>query len=112
LRERVAEFPFWYHKIHLPGGVITPGFAPINQEAYRIPADLSGLRVLDVMVIEFYPDNQYGNNNTNWWVPSLVCLAHMVRAAGFDPVDAWKLMDQPTQVSLCRGFVRGNKPVK
>jgi tRNA (mo5U34)-methyltransferase len=48
LSERVAEFPFWYHRIELPGGVVTPGWAPVNQEAYRIPADLTGLRVLDV----------------------------------------------------------------
>jgi hypothetical protein len=31
----------------------------------------------------------------------------MVRAAGFDKVDAWKLTDKPTHVSHCRGFARG-----
>lgn len=48
LQRRVASFPFWYHRIELPGGVVTPGKAPIDPSAYRIPADLGGKRVLDV----------------------------------------------------------------
>ncbi len=48
LGQRVAAFPFWYHKIELPGGITTPGWAPINADAYRIPKDLTGKRVLDV----------------------------------------------------------------
>jgi tRNA (mo5U34)-methyltransferase len=239
LRQRVAEFPYWYHRIELPGGVTTPGWAPISPAAYRIPDDLSGKRVLDVgawdgywtfealrrgarrvlaiddfsdymgtlkesdrhawatfdfcrevlgygedrcqrkelsvyevseesvgrfdvvfcfgtlyhlrhpllaldrlgavtderifvesailddyspyrgglgqgypggqMVAEFYPDNQYGGNATNWWVPTVLCLAHMVRMAGFDPVEAWKLTDNPTHLAYCRGFACGKK---
>jgi tRNA (mo5U34)-methyltransferase len=61
------------------------------------------------MVMEFYPDKQYGNNDTNWWCPSLKCLAHMVRIAGFDKVEGWKLMDKPEKLPLCRGFVMGQK---
>jgi len=239
LLERVLEMPYWYHKIELPGGITTPGWAPLSRDAYRIPEDLTGKRVLDVgawdgywsflalqrgarqvvaiddfsdylgtlkesdrrawqtfdlcrsafgydpdrcdriemsvydvseerlgrfdivfcfgvlyhlrhpllaldllssvcdgeiyvesailddfspyrggigggypggqMVMEFYPDNQYGNNNTNWWVPTLHCLGHMVRAAGFPMVEGWKLTDRPSQLSLCRGFVKGAK---
>ncbi|MGE5567599.1 MAG: DUF1698 domain-containing protein [Rhodospirillales bacterium] len=239
LKEGVARFPYWYHRIELPGGVVTPGWAPINRDAYRIPADLSGKTVLDVgawdgfwsfealrrgaarvlavddfsdylgtlqqsdrrawetfdfcraalgyseercqrremsvyditeenagrfdvvfcfgtlyhlrhpllaldrlsavcdgeiyvesailddyspfrgglgrgypggqMVAEFYPDSQYGGNPTNWWVPTLHCLAHMVRAAGFDAVEAWKLTDNPGHLAFCRGFARGVK---
>lgn len=239
LQTRIASFPFWYHKIELPGGVVTPGWAPISQEAYRIPADLTGKRVLDVgawdgfwtfealkrgakqavaiddfsdylghlkdadrkawgtfdlcrealghdhercqrhemsvyeiseqklgrfdvvfffgtlyhlrypllaldklaaicdgeiyvetaicddfspyrgglgkgfagqMVMEFYPDDQYGANKTNWWAPTLHCVAHMVRVAGFTAdVQGWKLTDQPQHVSQCRGFVMGRK---
>lgn len=239
LRKHVASYPFWYHRITLPGGVVTPGWAPINAETYRIPADLTGKRVLDVgawdgywtfealkrgavqviaiddfsdymgsldksqrkawetfdlcrdalgydsercqrhemsaydlsedrlgrfdvvfffgtiyhlrhpllaldrlsavcnheiyvesailddfspyrggmgkgypggqMVMEFYPENQLGNNPTNWWAPTLLCLGHMVRAAGFDRADIWKLTDNPGQLGLCRGFVRGTK---
>lgn len=48
LRSTVESFPFWYHKIELPGGVTTPGWAPLNPETYRIPEDMTGQRVLDV----------------------------------------------------------------
>lgn len=48
LQERITAFPFWYHKIELPGGIVTPGWAPINQASYGIPQDLTGKRVLDV----------------------------------------------------------------
>ncbi len=239
LKEGVSRFPYWYHRIELPGGVVTPGWAPISREAYRVPADLTGKTVLDVgawdgfwtfealrrgakrvlavddfsdylgslkesdrrawetfdfcrealgygedrcgrremsvyeitedlvgrfdvvfcfgtlyhlrhpllaldrlsavcdgeiyvesailddfspyrgglgqgyaggqMVAEFYPEDQYGGNHTNWWVPTVHCLAHMVRAAGFNPVEAWKLTDQPNHLAHCRGFARGSK---
>jgi len=240
LRQRVAAFPYWYHAIELPGGVKTPGWAPISKDSYRIPADLTGQRVLDVgawdgfwtfqalqrgarevvaiddfsdylgrlqashrrawetfdfcrgalgysperaqrydlsvyevseerfgrfdivfcfgtlyhlrhpllaldrlsaicnreiyvesailddyspyrgglgqgysggqMVAEFYPASQYGNNPTNWWVPTLHCLANMVGAAGFPAVEAWKLTAAPpTHIAHCRGFVKGSK---
>ncbi len=240
LQEQIAAFPFWYHRIALPGGIVTPGWAPLNAEAYQIPERLDGLRVLDIgawdgywtfealrrgareavaiddfsdylgklkeedrkawqtfdlcrealgydegrcsrreisiydigpnvlgefdvvfafgllyhlrypllaldkiasvckgeiyvesailddfspyrgglhsgypggqMVMEFYPDNQYGNNDTNWWVPSLHCLAHMVRASGFDDIKGWKLSGRPHHLAECRGFVKGRKP--
>ncbi|HYM09661.1 MAG TPA: tetratricopeptide repeat protein, partial [Bryobacterales bacterium] len=239
LRRRIASFPYWYHRIELPGGVVTPGWAPLNRDAYRIPADLAGKRLLDVgawdgfwtfealrrgarqvvavddfsdflgslgasdrrawetfdlcrealgyseercqrvdlsvydvseqrlgrfdivfffgtlyhlrypmlaldrlaavcneeiyvesailddfspyrgglgrgypggqMVAEFYPDNQYGNNATNWWAPTLHCLGHMVRAAGFPTVQGWKLTAAPADLPSCRGFVKGSK---
>lgn len=48
LQSAVQAHPFWYHKIQLPGEVVTPGWAPLAPEAYRIPADLTGKRVLDV----------------------------------------------------------------
>lgn len=48
LNALVASRPYWYHKIALPHGVVTPGWAPIAVEAYRVPTDLSGMRVLDV----------------------------------------------------------------
>jgi tRNA (mo5U34)-methyltransferase len=61
------------------------------------------------MVMEFYPDNQYGGNHTNWWAPSLQCLVHMVRAAGFSQVTGWKLTDNPPGLPACRGFAKGTK---
>lgn len=241
LRQAVDAQSYWYHKIELPGGIVTPGWAPLNAKSYGIPDDLTGKRVLDVgawdgywtfealkrgaeqvvaiddfsdylgslaerdrpgwqtfdlcrdalgygedvcqrlemsvydvsedrlgrfdvvfcfgvlyhlrhpllaldclaglcdeslhvesailddfspyrggfgkgysgsqMVMEFYPDDQYGNNHTNWWVPSIHCLGHMVRSAGFQHVEGWKLVDKVTmQLSHCRGFVRGTLP--
>jgi len=239
LAARVAEIPYWYHKIDLPGGVTTPGWAPIDPPAYRVPDDLSGLRVLDVgawdgywsfealkrgarevvaiddfsdflssleeeqrvgwesfdlcrealeiptdrcrreemsvydvtearlgrfdvvfcfgvlyhlrhpllaldqlaavcdqaifvesailddyspyrggighgypdgqMVMEFYPDSQYGNNDTNFWVPTLHCLGHMVRSSGFDKVDGEKLVEAPDSPPYCRGIVAAHR---
>ena len=238
LQAKIAAIPYWYHRIALPGGVVTPGWAPLVPERYGVPKDLSGLRVLDVgawdgywtflalrrgarevvaiddfsdhldqphnvprpkwetfdlcraalgygddrcsrlemsvydvtpeafgkfdavfffgtlyhlrhpllaldrlaavchgtifvesaiaddyspygglgkgfgggrMVMEFYPDSQLGNNPTNWWAPTLDCLGHMVRAAGFDDVACWKLTDAPAEIPLCRGFARGTK---
>lgn len=239
LAEQVAQFPFWYHRIALPDGTVTPGAAPISAAAYRLPEDLTGKRVLDVgawdgywsfealkrgarevvaiddfsdylghldrrdrqawatfdfcrnalgysaercqriemsvydvtperlghfdyvfffgtlyhlrhpffglerlaavtddvmivesailddfsayrgglnhgypgpqLVMEFYPTNQYGENDSNWWVPSLYCLMAMMNAVGFPDVKGWKLMQTPTQVAECRGFARGQK---
>ncbi len=239
LQEQVDAFPFWYHRIELPGGVTTPGFAPICKEAYQVPEDLTGKRVLDIgawdghwsfealkrgasevvaiddfsdyigtlgeddrrawqtfdlcrdalgfspsvchreemsvyevtedrlgrfdvvfafgllyhlrhpllaldlmsgvcddeiyvesavcddfspyrgglghgypgaqVVMEFYPNNEYGNNVTNWWCPNLACLGTMLMSAGWDGVEVWKLSDQPTDLPYCRGFAKGRK---
>jgi len=213
LLNKIKAIPYWYHRIELPYGIITPGWAPINPLAYRIPDTLNGKRVLDIgawdgywtfealkrgakevvaiddfsdylgsldknqrkawepfdlcrsalgysedrckridmsvydideetlglfdivfffgtlyhlrhpllaldkisaickneiciesailddfspyrggfghgypgqqMVMEFYPGKQYGNNETNWWAPTLYCLMNMTFAAGF-----------------------------
>jgi tRNA (mo5U34)-methyltransferase len=62
------------------------------------------------MVMEFYPDEQYGNNGTNWWAPTVHCLGHMVRSAGFAHVQGWKLVDgTPKHLSHCRGFIYGSR---
>jgi tRNA (mo5U34)-methyltransferase len=62
------------------------------------------------MVMEFYPEAQYGGNLSNWWAPTLHCLGHMVRAAGFSAsVEAWKLEAIPQSLPYCRGFVRASK---
>lgn len=234
---QVAAIPYWYHRIELPDGLVTPGWAPLNPEVYRLPRKLDGLRVLDVgawdgywtfealkrgarevvaiddfsdgvglnvtredkwktfdlcraalghdharcsrremgvydvtperlgtfdivlffgtlyhlrhpllaldrlasvctgriivesaviddysvykggvghgygqdVVMEFYPDDQLGNNQSNWWSPTTTCLAHMLRAAGFKDVTAWKLIDKPERIPQCRGFASGVK---
>ncbi|MEQ9448643.1 MAG: DUF1698 domain-containing protein, partial [Rhodospirillaceae bacterium] len=48
LQNRVNAVPYWYHRITLPGGVQTPGWAPLSPESYRIPESLEDQRVLDV----------------------------------------------------------------
>jgi tRNA (mo5U34)-methyltransferase len=58
------------------------------------------------IVCEFYPEDQYGMNDSNWWVPTLPCLHEMVRAAGWPKVEAWKIHD-PKDVPYCRGFAWG-----
>lgn len=235
--QRVASFPFWYHRIELPQGVVTPGWAPVSAESYRIPEDLTGKRVLDVgawdgywsveamkrgasevlaiddfsdflgqpesvqrrawdtfdlvreawgfdplhmrreemsvysltpevvgefdvifcfgvlyhlrhpllaldvlrtvsrgeiylesaicddfspyrgglgcgypgaqVVMEFYPQDQLGNNPTNWWAPNLASLGMLVMSAGWLDVEVWKLTQNPEQVPHCRGFAVG-----
>lgn len=240
LQQKVDSFPFWYHRIELPDGVVTPGWAPLSPTHYAIPENMKGLRVLDVgawdgywtfealkrgarevvaiddfsdflgrlenedrrawenfdlckkalgysddackrydmsvydvteeklgrfdlvfffgtlyhlrhpllaldklsavcdheiyvesailddyspyqggfghgypdthSVMEFYPDKEYGNNDSNWWAPSLVCMAQMVSASGFTEVLRWKLTKEvPTTLPHCRGFIKGTK---
>ena len=48
LRARIKEIEHWYHRIELPGGVVTPGVNPLHPPNYRLPDDLSGKRILDV----------------------------------------------------------------
>ncbi len=239
IEAQIGALPYWYHRIALPHGVVTPGWAPEHPETYRIPERLDGKRVLDVgawdgywsfeaikrgarevvaiddfsdhlgqlrdgdrrawenfdlcrkllgldakrcqrhemsvyelsptrfgrfdvvfcfgvlyhlrhpllaldklgavcdgeiyvesailddyspyrggighgypggqMVMEFYPRNEYGDNVTNWWVPTLACLGNLVGSAGFPRVNAWKLVNEPPDPKYCRGFVRGTK---
>jgi tRNA (mo5U34)-methyltransferase len=237
IARRVKAMPYWYHRIELPGGLVTPGWAPLDPDAYRIPQDLTGKRVLDIgawdgywsfealkrgaaevvaiddfsdmlgkledgdrpgwdtyelvrdilgydsktcqhhdlslyeltpdrfgrfdavfcfgvlyhlrypllgldriaavsdevyiesailddysayrgglgqgygkdVVMEFYPGSEYGNNDSNWWTPTLACLEAMLNAAGFGEVESWKLTDAPEAINTCRGFAHGIK---
>lgn len=255
LREKIKAISYWYHKIELPGGIVTPGWAPICAEKYAIPNDLSDKRILDIgawdgywtfealrrgareviaiddfsdnlgepekakrnkwetfdicreafgyidhhfengwlndngqmcrrqqisvydisedllgrfdiiflfgtiyhlkypllaldkisaicdgeiyiesaicddyspykgglnkgyrdnnMVMEFYPTKEYGNNQNNWWVPTLQTLAYMVQSVGFDNIELWRLTENPINAGQCRGFVfASKKPVE
>jgi tRNA (mo5U34)-methyltransferase len=48
LEQKVKEIPYWYHRIELPSGDVTPGWSPIDASKYSIPDDLTGKRVLDI----------------------------------------------------------------
>ena len=48
LEQRFIASPFWYHRIPLRSNIETPGWAPLNPEAYDLPERMDGLRVLDV----------------------------------------------------------------
>ena len=237
LQEKIDSMPYWYHKIELPDGITTPGWAPVDVDRYSIPEDLTGKRVLDIgawdgfwtfealkrgakevvaiddfsdklgslenrngwetfdlckealgysnevcsrtelsvydiseemlgrfdvvfffgtiyhlkhpllalekissicdgsiyietasldefspyrgglnggfnrneTVMEFYPNKEYGNNESNWWAPTLQCLGAMLAASGFNDIECWPLTETPSQLSECRGFASGTK---
>ncbi|MHC4464313.1 MAG: class I SAM-dependent methyltransferase, partial [Planctomycetota bacterium] len=48
ITEKIKSIPYWYHKIELPNGIVTPGWAPICADKYAIPDDLTGKRILDI----------------------------------------------------------------
>jgi tRNA (mo5U34)-methyltransferase len=49
-RAMVAAYPRWYHRIEVRPGMITPGTndSPHNLQMLDLPADCSGMRVLDL----------------------------------------------------------------
>jgi tRNA (mo5U34)-methyltransferase len=59
-------------------------------------------------VMEFYPEKQLGDIETNWWSPTSYCLSLMVRSAGWKDTRVWKFTN-PQSVPLCRGFAKGKK---
>jgi tRNA (mo5U34)-methyltransferase len=50
VRAMVAAYPRWYHRIEVRPGIITPGIndSPQNLRMLDLPADCSGMRVLDL----------------------------------------------------------------
>ncbi len=75
----------WYHKIDLPHGIQTAGWAPLDASLYKLPDDLTGKRVLDVgawdgywtfealkrgaaevVAIENFTDTIYENEQRSW----------------------------------------------
>ena len=60
------------------------------------------------MVMEFYPEREYGGDPDIRWAPTLRCLAAMMSATGFRQVRAWRATRMaPDRVDLCRGFACG-----
>lgn len=63
------------------------------------------------MVMEFYPNKEYGDNDSNWWVSTVYCMMHLVHAAGFtEKLAGWRLTEIPAKLPHCRGFVSARKP--
>jgi len=62
------------------------------------------------MVMEFYPTDNYGGNDTNWWAPTVQCLGSLLYAAGFRDINAWLLDRNPQTIRHCRGFAVGTMP--
>src|SRR6266496_1047254 len=50
LQEKISSVPFWYHRIELKPGLITPGINDSQAvlKFLELPKDCSGLRVLDI----------------------------------------------------------------
>ena len=51
LRSQVASEPYWFHRVELPGGIVTPGWSDPRADKlpyYGLPDDLTGMRVLDI----------------------------------------------------------------
>ena len=60
----------------------------------------------DEMIMEFFPDGQLAGCATNWWAPTLRTMMNMMRVAGFNNVEGWKI-DDPGESVYSRGFARG-----
>jgi tRNA (mo5U34)-methyltransferase len=51
LERQIAAETYWFHRIALPGGVVTPGWSDPRTEKlpyFGLPENLTGLRVLDI----------------------------------------------------------------
>lgn len=48
LAEKVEKYDYWYHRIVLPDGTVTPGWSPLDAARYCVPEDLAGKRILDI----------------------------------------------------------------
>lgn len=51
LSKRIKEEPYWFHRMELPGGLVTPGWSDpkIDKLPYfGLPGKMTGMRVLDI----------------------------------------------------------------
>lgn len=61
------------------------------------------------IVMEFYPNDELGGIESNWWAPTLNCMQFMVESAGWKTVEIWKFDNVHQNAALCRGFAKGKK---
>ena len=51
IRSQIDSEPYWFHRIELPNGVVTPGWNDSRVEklpCFGLPDDMTGMRVLDI----------------------------------------------------------------
>ena len=51
LKRRIAEEPYWFHRLTLPGGLVTPGWSDPRVDKlphFGLPDNMDGMRVLDI----------------------------------------------------------------
>src|SRR5215469_6621692 len=51
IKSRIAEEPYWFHRMELPGGVVTPGWSDPKIDKlphFGLPQNMTGMRVLDI----------------------------------------------------------------
>ena len=51
IKSRIAEEPYWFHRMELPGGIVTPGWSDPKIDKlphFGLHADMTGKRVLDI----------------------------------------------------------------
>ena len=51
IKARMAEEPYWFHRLELPSGIVTPGWNDPSVDKlphFGLPRDMSGMRVLDI----------------------------------------------------------------
>lgn len=60
-------------------------------------------------VMEFYSGREYGDNPTNWWLPTLQTLGEMTAVAGWNNIFAWRLTNVPNSAQQARGFIIGKR---
>jgi len=56
IRARIASVPYWFHRIEIAEGIVTPGEddTPAKARWIELPMDLKGKRVLDIGCYEGY----------------------------------------------------------
>ncbi len=92
----------WYHTIDLGGGLVTPGFYDHRPllPAYRLPARLDGMRVLDIASFDGYWSFEFERRGA-----AEVVALDIERAAELDL--AWRVRAQMDQAALDRRFGAG-----
>ncbi len=102
LKRRVAEIR-WYHSIDLGHGIVTPGYdqSPSRLPKIRMPADLTGMTVLDVGAWDgFFSFEAERRGAEGWGDKSGFELAREVLASGVEDKEIEVLDLSPETVGV------------